>query len=232
MKKLISLLLCLMLTVTLTTPALAATNFSVRDALSAQTAALQLMQVCAFGSEYGDPHNLVRWEQPLRIYVGGQPAAADIRALTDFLTDLAVHVPMMPNATIVTRRAEANITIFYVPLQEMDKYVTDYVEGNWGMFRVWWLGHQMTRAEIAIATDVTTQQARIHLLKEELVGALGLCNDHDDYHDSILYQPWTTTQELSPVDWLMLNMLYHPDVSPGMTWQKFQQVTNKRIQDR
>ena len=228
MKKLIALLLCLFM---LMSTALAA-KFSPDDAFSAQSAALELLSICGFGSEYGSAHNLARWETPIRIYVGGKPTRTDRNELNSFLTDLAIHVPMLPNVSIVEDRSKANITIYYVPLKEMSRYVTDYVEGNWGMFRVWWTGHRMTRAEIAIASDVTSQKARTHLLKEELVGALGLCNDHDEYADSILYQSWTTTQELSDVDWLMLNMIYHPDVTPGMTWERFRQVTNQRINDR
>lgn len=228
MKKLTALLLCLM---TILSSALAA-DFSPANARAAQASALELMKVCAFGSEYGSAHNLARWEKPLRIFVGGNPTAADLNALDDFLIDLTVHVPMLPNVSIVKSKADANITLYYVPLKEMGKYITNYVDGNWGMFRVWWSSHQMTSAEIAIATDVTTQRARIHLMKEELVGVLGLCNDHDKYADSILYQPWTTTQELSDVDWLMLNMLYHPSVTPGMIWEEFFPITNRRINDR
>lgn len=228
MKKLLSLLLCLAL---LSSGALAA-DFSASDAQAAQSAALALMKTCGFGAEYGGAHNLIRWTKPLRIYVGGKPTPTDLRELNSFLTDLAVHVPMMPNASIVDSKADANITLYYVPLEEMDQYVTNYVEGNWGIFTYWHSGHQMVRAEIAIATDVTTQKARTHLMKEELVGVLGLTNDHDEYADSILYQSWTTTQELSDVDWLMLNMLYHPDVNPGMIWEEFLPITRRRINNR
>lgn len=228
MKKLLSLLLCLVL---LSSSALAA-DFSAADAQAAQTAALRLMKTCAFSAEFGGAHSLTRWTKPLRIYVGGEPTFTDLRELNSFLTDLAVHVPMLPNVSIVENKADANITLYYVPLRDMDKYVTNYVEGNWGLFTYWRSGSEMVRAEIAIATDVTTQKARTHLMKEELVGVLGLTNDHELYEDSILYQPWTTTQELSDVDWLMLNMLYHPDVKPGMIWEEFFPITNRRINDR
>ena len=56
--------------------------------------------------------------------------------------------------------------------------------------------------------------------QEELVGALGLPNDHMVYSDSILYQKYTTTRSLSEVDWLMLNMLYSPVTRPDMTWSE------------
>ena len=63
------------------------------------------------------------------------------------------------------------------------------------------------------------QPDRIHLIQEELVGALGLTNDHWDDKTSILYQGWTTTQSPSPLDWQMLNFLYSPLTHPGDHWE-------------
>ena len=82
----------------------------------------------------------------------------------------------------------------------------------------------MLITEFGIATDVTDQKARNHLIQEEFIGALGLLNDHFLYSDSILYQPWTTVQQPSEVDWLMLNILYSPRLSPGMDKNKIHGV--------
>ena len=85
------------------------------------------------------------------------------------------------------------------------------------MFCYTYTNYTIHSGEIAIATDVTNQKQRNHLMREELIGLLGLRNDHELYKDSILYQAWTETQTLSEVDWLMMNMLYHPDLTPGMS---------------
>jgi hypothetical protein len=58
---------------------------------------------------------------------------------------------------------------------------------------------------------------RDHLILEELVGALGLPGDHLKYRDSILYDGWTVTRELSEVDWQMLEILYSGELRAGMT---------------
>ena len=77
--------------------------------------------------------------------------------------------------------------------------------------------HQIISGKIGIATDKNNRDSKRHLLREELTGLLGLTNDHELYADSILYQPWTTVGQLSDVDWLMLNMLYDPDLACGMS---------------
>lgn len=229
MKHLTALLLALLLA--LPGSALAEV-FAPSDAAEALQTALELCSTCAFAAEYGGEHSLMRWDGPIRIYLDGQPSAADRQTLADFILQLCYRVPTMPNVTIVDAPAAANVTIWYGPLNAMGQHVTNYQAGNWGYFTYWYSRGRIVQAEIGIATDVTTQRDRNHLLQEELVGALGLTNDHDVFSDSILYQPWTTTQQLSEVDWLMLNMLYHPDVTPGCAWEEFRRITEERVENR
>lgn len=231
MKKLLSALLSLILALSLA-PAARAEVFAPTDAADALQTALELCKTCAFAAEFGGAHKLARWEEPIRIFVGGSPTRADRETIEDFILQLAYRVPTMPNVTVVGNRADANMFIWYGPLDEMSQHVTNYPEGNWGAFTYWYRSYRMVKAEIGIASDVTNQRERNHLVMEEIVGALGLTNDHEVFSDSILYQRWTTTQELSEVDWLMLNMIYHPDVAPGWDWSTFCLTTTERITKR
>ena len=232
MKKLTALICVLMMLICTAAPALAATKFSASTPKDAQLKALSLVERCGFSSEYQGTRDMVRWETPIRIYVGGKPTKADLNTLDNFLIQLSSRVPGLPNITRVSSESSANVKIYFVPLKQLGNYVPGYVSGNWGMFHYNYTSWKITNAEIGIATDKTNQKSRNHLIMEELVGALGLANDHNSYSDSILYQPWTTTQELSEVDWMMLNMLYHKDVYPGMTWNSFYQTTYSRINRR
>lgn len=101
----------------------------------------------------------------------------------------------------------------------MASLVPDYDSGNWGFFYYEYAAYRIHTAIIGIATDVTTQRDRNHLVQEELVGALGLTNDHWDDKTSILYQGWTTTPSPSSLDWQMLNFLYSPLTHPGDQWE-------------
>jgi hypothetical protein len=212
--------------------AFAASEFAPYDVQDAQHQALQLMQTVAFRHEYGGEHDLLRWATPIRIYVGGTPTNQDRDTIEDFLIELACHVPMMPNVSIVNREMAANITMWFGPLDQLQYHVHEYPEESWGAFHYWYNNFRINRAEIGIANDVTSQRDRNHIIKEELIGVFGLGNDHYEYSDSIIYQRWTATQELFDVDWLMMNMLYHPDVTPGMTWFQFERATRQRINKR
>ena len=225
MKRIFLIALCAMLLAAV--PASAET-FSASSAYEARMKALDMFDVSVLTMEYPDEGavegHLIRWTKSIRVYVSGNPTQADRRFLENFLMQLALRVPDMPNITITNWESEANMHIAYVPLNKMASVVPGYREGNWGMFHFQYVNWQMTEAWIGIASDVTDQRARNHLIQEEIVGALGLTNDHYLYSDSIVYQPWTTVQELSEVDWIVLNMVYSPLVSPGMEGKQLHRI--------
>ena len=181
--------------------------------------ALSLFCECAFHPEYGPEEEcrLHRWQGEITVWAGGNPTQEDLAQLDAFLMELGERVTGLPAIRRVRQDRDAAIRVWYIPQHMMKYYLEGYVEGNWGFFQQGMKGDELISARIGIASDCTEQEERNHLIREELVGALGLPGDHEKYTDSILYQGWTVTQELSDVDWRMLNMLYHPALSPGMT---------------
>ena len=200
------------------------TVFSFSDEKTAARKALELFRLCAFFPEYGsgEEEPLSRWEEEIRIWAGGAPSREDLRILDAFLAELPDKVPGLPSIRRVRQDTDANIRFWFVPEYMLQYYLEDYVDGNKGFFHYKRTGDRITSARIGIAADSTEQEDRNHLILEELVGALGLPGDHTLYTDSILYEGWTLTQSLSDVDWRMLNYLYSPAVSSGMSWSQAQ----------
>ena len=220
-KRLVSVrLFCILLLVFLLPVWAGAEEFTAYDAKDARRKALEPFFVCAFSSEYGDPDRdyLIRWEDPVRVYVDGTPTNADLRAVDAFLMELSLRVPDLPPITRVYTRNEANMVMYYVPLWRMEYVVPDYVDGCWGMVHFDYEGFAITNAVIGVTTDTCGQEQRDGIMREEIVNGLGLCNDHEFYSDSIIYQHDKTKYSLSDVDWIMLNYLYSPLLSPGDRW--------------
>ena len=179
----------------------------------------------AFRAEYDaeGTDSLRRWEQPILIWAGGAFTDEDLARLKSFVGELNSKVDGLPPVSIVETQEKANLKIQLAPLAELGQLDSSYVKGNWGYFTFWYDEAQVIyEAGILVASDVTSQRERNHLLLEELIGALGLPNDIDNEPDSILYQPWTTTQELSALDWQLLNLVYDANLRPGMTWAQAQ----------
>lgn len=75
---------------------------------------------------------------------------------------------------------------------------------------------------IGYRTDIS-QEIRNSVLLEEVVNLLGF-GDTVVREDSIVYQYSSEAQELSKIDWLLLKLMYHPDIKPGMDQDACEQV--------
>lgn len=182
--------------------------------------AFQQFEECAFSAEYGGEGRdyTVRWQKPIAVYFSGDYTNDDLAFFFRFATELTENVPGMPEIRLTTLKDESNVQIYFTKLNKMGDFLSSYTEGNWGYFTFWHSGNSITRAEIAVATDVTNQKQRYHLIMEEFVGALGLANDHYLNRKSILYGEWTEVQSLTDADWLMLQFLYDERLEAGQTW--------------
>ncbi len=93
-----------------------------------------------------------------------------------------------------------------------------YIPTNYGFFRVWW-DHQgaIYKGRILVASEDITQEERSHLIREEVTQSLGLFRDSWDYPESIFYQGWTATGQFAEIDRPTIQLLYQPQLLPGMT---------------
>ena len=182
----------------------------------------------AFHSEYGDTQRdaLIRWEIPLSVYVRGTPTVDDMQTLQSLADDLKQSVPGLPEISFAAGEGEANVFVSFVPFERMSKYLVHYETGNWGFMNCLSSDTTIRYGLIAIAADVTEQEDRNHLIREEFVNMLGLTADIDTAPESIIYQPYTRTQSLAPVDYEMLNLLYSPYMRFGMSAAEAQAALN------
>ncbi len=180
----------------------------------ARQAALDYFSEIAFGSEYGIADKRIRkWTVPIRAAVHGKPTDEDMAAIQRVMDGMNA-VKGFPGISLVDE--SPNMDIHFVPLEEMDKTVSGYVEGNWGFFTVRYGAGGIRESCVAIASDATDQQARNHLLFEEIIQSAGLMRDSDRYADSIFYGQWTTVQQPDEMDWELMGMLYLPQIKTGM----------------
>lgn len=187
--------------------------------------AIEYFQEIAFGSEWSEGDFPIRkWKSNPKITVIGSPTTEDSKALENTMNDIN---QAQDSITLTQQDENANITIYFVPLEEFDKYVSNPKEGNWGLFKYWWKdGYVINRAKILIATDKTTQKGRTHLIREELTQSLGLVNDSYSYPDSMFFQKYTYVDAFMDLDETLIKMLYEYEIQPGMKPSKAIEVFN------
>jgi hypothetical protein len=195
----------------------------------------------ALNSEYGDSEATIKkWDGDINITVFGSPTPEDLRTLQvviDELNSLVSGIRLQLFSTSNPKNQSplhrnphigspnSNLEIYFVPESEFAKYEPNYQPVNYGFFWNWWNdNYAIHRSRVLISTVGVTQQERSHLVREELTQALGLMGDSEQYSDSIFYQGWTETTHYAEIDKALIQMLYRPEIRPGMTRSQVLQV--------
>lgn len=173
-------------------------------------------QEIALGAEYGSTSRVIRkWGGDILVQVHGSPSAEDMVSLQGVLTDLR-RVMGQRRVEIVSKGA--NVDVHFAPEGEFRSIDPNYQATNYGFFWVWWgPDHQLVKSRVLISTTDISQEARSHLIREEITQSLGLMNDSWRYPESIYYQGWTRTRDYAPIDLRVIEMLYREEIRPGMS---------------
>lgn len=166
-------------------------------------------------AEFGDTGDrLQKWTSDVRIVVYGSPTEQDREALASVVGDLNKIIGPIE---VVIVDSYPDLEVHFAPQSEFAAIEPNYVAGQVGFVYIWRdAGGSLTSGRALISTTGTTAQERAHLIREEVTQGLGLLNDSWAYPDSIFYQGWTTAG-YAPIDRLVIEMLYRPEVPAGMT---------------
>jgi hypothetical protein len=179
-------------------------------------AALDYFGEVAGAAEFGENGGVLhRWDEDLRIAVYGSPTPDDRAALAGVVDDLNGLISTIEVSIV---EADPNVEIHFAPVEEFPTLEPNYVAGNMGYVYVWWDGEgRIYSGRVLISTTGLTPQERAHVIREELTQGLGLLNDSWLYPDSVFYQGWTEVGQYAPLDRLVIEMLYRPDLEAGMS---------------
>ncbi|MCS6820497.1 MAG: DUF2927 domain-containing protein [Microscillaceae bacterium] len=188
----------------------------------------------AFGSEFGSSTSFIKkWTQDIKIFVDGEQNLTLLRELDRIITELNQLVQEI-KIYKVNAQSQANLIIYLgsaeMYVQKYDKDAENLVKTNRGLFTTHTNGAGViTKATLYVdLPNLDSQEARKHLLREELTQALGLMRDSYTYPNSIFQQNWTETTEYDPIDRQLVKLLYQPWVKPRMTADEVEREFWKR----
>jgi hypothetical protein len=136
----------------------------------------------------------------------------DSRVLLEFVTWLNT-VEGFPG--MEQTEGEADLRILFCGLEEYLAMMGPEFSGTDGAVTFWYENDAIYQAVICCRSDID-QDIRSSVLLEELYNGLGPVQDTALRPDSIIYAEYSTPQRLSDVDELLLRLLYHPTLHPGM----------------
>lgn len=166
-----------------------------------------------------------KWLTPITYRVLGEPTEEDLQVLQDFCSQLNA-LPGFPGIHEAEVGYVESMTISFLGPEEFREGFSDVVNGEdaWGAVQFWYYtdSNELYEARIGCRTDIK-QQYRSSIILEEIVNGIGL-SDTELREDSIVYQYSNDSLALSDIDWLILELLYHPDIQCGMTAEECRAV--------
>lgn len=189
-----------------------------------QELAITYFKEVALGFEFGNASEITRkWDDDVKIYLGGerhegllQELDAVIEDLNGLIAEADIEMSITPDTL------EANVYLF---IGTADDFVNVYppaasnIDQNFGLFYTWFsnVSNTFTRAYVFVDTVRPEPLNQRHLLREELTQILGFGKDSPRFQDSIFQSRYSgVAVEYNPFDKAVIQMLYHPSVSPGL----------------
>jgi hypothetical protein len=175
----------------------------------------------ALGLEFGGATEVTRkWQNEMRIFVGGNPTSALLTELNTIVQEVNTLSTDGFSIKIVPDSSEMNYYIFFGSADDYSKIYpgqAGLAANNWGLFTIFWDAFDQIHSgnmyvDISRANDAEEK----HLLREELTQSLGLAKDSKRYPDSIFQMDWTRTNTYADIDKELIRLLYHPEMEKGM----------------
>ncbi len=185
----------------------------------------------AFGNEYEADHDprLQKWTEPVRYRIG-EIAPLD-EAERAFLYRHLHRLERLTGLDVAPApwREEANFLVLFVPEARYAETIERYIAparrhllprfagtACLGLLR----NHRVTHAIVQAVAIIPIDRARdrglaMSCIAEETTQILGLLNDSDDVPDT-LFNDKSNARDLTPLDEMMVRLLYHPRLLPGM----------------
>ncbi len=170
----------------------------------------------------GDPSIIQKWSEPIFYMLEGSYTAADLLVLQQFEAWLNT-VEGFPGISATEDVGAMNMQIHFGSSQDMVNLLGDNFAYMDGGVTFWYMNNEIYRETICYRSDID-QYLRNSVILEEIYNGLGPVQDTELRPDSIIYQQFSQPQCLTPVDELILRLLYHPEIKPGMNAEQCEAV--------
>ena len=173
----------------------------------------------------GDSSVVQKWLSPILCRIYGEPTLEDVEILEDFFAQLN-SLEFFPGIRWAEEDEIENLSLNFLSKEDFDIVFFDVVHGEdaWGAAQFWYWtdSNELYDGRIGYCTGIPDEDRRSILL-EEIYNILGV-SDTVLREDSIVYQYSNWNMELTDVDLLILELLYHPDIRPGMTMEECHEI--------
>lgn len=153
---------------------------------------------------------LLKWDKEIKMYLDGYYTNQDLIDVKHIISEISVLSGI--KITIVKNKSESNSIVYFGDFNTFNsKYLYNQLPyiNCYGYCAIYGFDDSIfiSEVKIFIKNDVSSLDKK-HAIIEEITQSLGLANDSWTYEDSMFYEGYTTTQQLSKIDKEVIRMLY------------------------
>ncbi|MBQ4562913.1 MAG: DUF2927 domain-containing protein [Lachnospiraceae bacterium] len=187
-------------------------------------------------SEYstgtGDPGLVQKWMEPIHYRIYGEATDQDRQVLLGLFDGLN-EIEGFPGIFPAGENDVTDLALYFYDQERFNQnfghIVSDMSAEGAVEYWYWTDTNVIYDARIGYRMDID-QLTRNSVLLEEVVNGLGI-TDTVLREDSITYQDSSQTQELSEMDWLIIELLYSPEIKCGMDRAECEAVLIQLLND-
>lgn len=176
----------------------------------------------------GDATLVQKWTDRICYRIYGEATEQDKRILTEFFQQLN-EIDGFPGIVPAGENDLTDLALYFYDYENFNRNFGEFLNYEMadGAVQYWYYTdtNVIYDARIGYRTDID-QYTRNSVLLEEVFNGLGI-TDTVLREDSIAYQGFSQPQELSEIDWLMIKLLYHPEMKAGMNREECVKVIRK-----
>ena len=179
-----------------------------------------------------------KWHQPLRIWISS--TAGDAAQQRWMLSMHFLHIGQIAGLPVefVPHREQANVRVFFASDREFSEVVTREMSATAAQqvdhsvclgqirFNRW---AAITRGTVVIPVERALAEGKlIPCVVEEMTQMLGLINDSQHVYPTV-FSDVTDDEQLTGLDYVLLKLLYSPQLRSGMTYKQAAPVIRRQL---
>lgn len=172
----------------------------------------------------GDPSVLQKWESPIYYSIDGYMTGEDEQTLEGFVSWLNT-VEGFPGMYEGTADG-SDMQITFCTQEDLLAIMGDNYVNTDGAVEFWYMDDVIYSAKICYRTDID-QMIRNSVIIEEIYNSLGPIQDTWLREDSVIYAGYSTPQQQTEIDELIIRLLYSEDMKCGMNKAQCEEVIRR-----
>ncbi len=169
----------------------------------------------------GNPTVLQKWEEPIVYSISGDITDEDRQVLEGFTSWLNT-VEGFPGISEGTGES-VNMEITFCNEQQLLSIMGEHYINTDGAVEFWYMDDVIYTATICYRSDID-QYIRNSVIIEEIYNGLGPIQDTWLREDSIIYAGYSTPQQPTEVDELIIRLLYNEELQCGMDKEQCEDI--------